>query len=156
MWTFLELVTNIQKNNFGLTCTYSLQLIDQLFYKANWGHRINLASNLQTDFKDNRYSIHYLKPRFVVCDSNLGASQFLVQRPPHNVVHEIVFVFSQCFKGQLISKAIYGLLTSPKKNNGWICFICIFTLQGKQIKLVRLFFGRIYGLPICFLILSDL
>ena len=131
MWTFLELVTNIQKNNFGLTCTYSLQLIDQLFYKANWGHRINLASNLQTDFKDNRYSIHYLKPRFVVCDSNLGASQFLVQRPPHNVVHEIVFVSSQCFKGQLISKAIYGLLTSPKKQTDKFV---LFAMKSKKAK----------------------
>ena len=37
-------------------------------------------------------------------------------------------------KGQLISKAIYGLLTSSKKMNGQICFVCFFTLHGKQIK----------------------
>ena len=39
--------------------------------------------------------------------------------------------------------------------NGWICFVCFFTLQGKQIKLICLFFGKIYSSPICFLILSD-
>ena len=38
-------------------------------------------------------------------------------------------------KGQLISKAIYGLLTSPKKTNGRICFVCFFTLHSKQIKI---------------------
>ena len=44
-------------------------------------------------------------------------------------------------KGQLISKAIYGLLTSPKK---------------RTEKFVRSFFGRIYGSPICCLKLTDL
>ena len=43
-------------------------------------------------------------------------------------------------KGQLISKAIYGLLTSSKKRNGGICFVCFFTLQSKQIEFIRLFF----------------
>ena len=55
------------------------------------------------------------------------------------------------FKGQLISKAIYGLLTSPKK---WS--VCFFTLHGKQIKFLCSFFGRIYSSPICFSILSNL
>ena len=55
-------------------------------------------------------------------------------------------------KGQLISKTMYGLLTSPKKR---ICFVYFFTLHGKQIKFVCSFFGRLYGLPICFLSLSD-
>ena len=34
-------------------------------------------------------------------------------------------------------EAIYGLLTSPKKTNGQICFVCFFTLHDKQIKFVR-------------------
>ena len=42
-----------------------------------------------------------------------------------------------------------------QKSNRRICFVCFFTLHGKQIKFVRSFFGRIYGSPICFLILSD-
>ena len=58
-------------------------------------------------------------------------------------------------KGQLISKAIYGLLTSPKYK-GQICFVCFFTLHGKQIKFVRSFFGRIYGAPNLLSVLSEL
>ena len=59
-------------------------------------------------------------------------------------------------KGQLISKADWRAMDSPKKTNGQICFVCFFTLHGKQIKLVSSFFGRIYGSPICFSISSDL
>ena len=43
-----------------------------------------------------------------------------------------------------------------QKTNGRIWFVCCFTLHGKQIKFVRLFFGRIYGSTICFWVLSDL
>ena len=35
-------------------------------------------------------------------------------------------------------------------------FCLLFNLHGKQIKFVRLFFGRIYGSPICCLKLTDL
>ena len=51
---------------------------------------------------------------------------------------QYIYQTEKPFKGQLISKAIYGLLTSPKK-----CFVCYFTLHSKQIKFVCLFFGRI-------------
>ena len=50
-------------------------------------------------------------------------------------------------KGQLISKAIYGLLTSPKKQTEEFV---LFAFLLKQIKFVCSFFRRIYGLPICF------
>ena len=50
--------------------------------------------------------------------------------------------YQEITKGQLISKAIYGLLTSPKIR---ICFVCFFTLHSKQIKFICLFFGRIYA-----------
>ena len=56
-------------------------------------------------------------------------------------------------KGQLISKADWRAIDSPKKQ---ICFVCFFTLHGKQIKFVRSFFGRIYGSSICFSIFSEL
>ena len=46
-------------------------------------------------------------------------------------------------KGQLISKAIYGLLTSPKKQTDDFVSLAFFTLHGKQIKFICLFFGRI-------------
>ena len=57
------------------------------------------------------------------------------------------------YKGQLILKAVYGLLTSPKKQTDEFD---LFALHGKQIKSVYLFFGRIYGSSICFSILSYL
>ena len=57
-------------------------------------------------------------------------------------------------KGQLTSKAIYGLLTSPKKQMDES--VLFFTVHGKQIKFVLSFFGRIYRTPICFPVLSDL
>ena len=38
----------------------------------------------------------------------------------------------------------------------FVFFFAFFTLHGKQIIFVFLFFGRIYGSPICFLILSYL
>ena len=53
-------------------------------------------------------------------------------------------------KGQLISKAIYDLLTSPKKRTDEFVSFPFFTLHGKQIKFVSLFSGRIYGSQICF------
>jgi hypothetical protein len=60
-------------------------------------------------------------------------------------------------KGQLISKADWRTIDSPKKpTDEFGLFLFFFTLHGKQIKFVRWFFGRIYGAPICFLILSDL
>ena len=65
-------------------------------------------------------------------------------------------IFCSLCKGQLISKTIYGLLTSPKKRNGRVCFVCFFTLHGKKIKFVCLFFGRLDGSPISFSISSDL
>ena len=43
-----------------------------------------------------------------------------------------------------------------QKTNIRTCFVCFFTLHDKQIKFVRFFGGRIYGAPICFLVLSDL
>ena len=33
-------------------------------------------------------------------------------------------------KGQLISKADWRAMDSPKKTNGRICFLCFFTLHG--------------------------
>ena len=59
-------------------------------------------------------------------------------------------------KGQLISKPIYGLLTSSKKRSDEFDLFAFLTLHGEQIKFVRSFFGRIYGSPICFLKLSNL
>ena len=44
----------------------------------------------------------------------------------------------------------YMISWFSQKTNGQIWFVCFFTLHGKQIKFVRLFFGRIYGSPICF------
>ena len=45
-------------------------------------------------------------------------------------------------KGQLISKADWRAMDSPKKTNGQICFVCFFTLHGKQIKFVLSFLGE--------------
>ena len=59
-------------------------------------------------------------------------------------------------KGELISKAIYGLPTSPKKRTDKFVFFAFFTLHGKQNKFVRSVFWRIYCSPIWFLVLSDL
>ena len=42
-------------------------------------------------------------------------------------------------KGHLISKANWRARFS-QKTKGRICFVCFFTLHGKQIKFVRLFF----------------
>ena len=52
---------------------------------------------------------------------------------------------NEAFKGQLILKAIYGLLTSPKKWTDEFVFLAFFTLHSKQIKFVCLFFVRIYA-----------
>ena len=51
-------------------------------------------------------------------------------------------------KDQVKPKADFQAVDSPKKMNGQICFVCFFACHGKQIKLVRLVFGRIYGAPI--------
>ena len=59
-------------------------------------------------------------------------------------------------KGQLISKADWRAMDSPKKQTDEFVFVCFFTLHGKQIKFVRSIFGRIYGAPICFSKLTDL
>ena len=45
-------------------------------------------------------------------------------------------------KGQLISKVIYGLLSSPKKQTDKFVLFAFFTLHGKQIKFVRSFLGE--------------
>jgi hypothetical protein len=61
-------------------------------------------------------------------------------------------------RGQLISKAIYGLLTSPKKRmDEFDLFAFLLFTANKSNSSVR-FLGesRIYDLPICFLVLSDL
>ena len=56
---------------------------------------------------------------------------------------------------QLISKAIYGLLTSPKKQTDeFVLFAFLLFIASKSNS--SGFFGRIYGSPICFLVLSDL
>ena len=55
-----------------------------------------------------------------------------------------------------LSNAIYGLLTSPKKRIDEFVLFAFFTLHGKQIKFFHSFFGRIYGAPICLLVLSQL
>ena len=39
-------------------------------------------------------------------------------------------------KVQLISKADWRAIDSPKKTNGRICFLCFFTLHSKQIKFI--------------------
>ena len=71
-------------------------------------------------------------------------------------LHITCYYTSLVDKGQLISKAIYVLLTSPKKRTNNFFFVCFFTHHGKQIKFVRCFFGRIYSSPICLLKLTDL
>ena len=62
-------------------------------------------------------------------------------------------VRKNCSKGQIKPKSRLARHRFSQKTNGWICF---FTLHGKQIKFVHSFFWRIYGSPICFLVLSDL
>ena len=60
-------------------------------------------------------------------------------------------------KGQLISKAIYSLLTSPKKTNRGICFVCFLRLTTNKTNSSIRFLGEFtYGSPICFLVLSYL
>ena len=60
------------------------------------------------------------------------------------------------FKGQLNSEANWHAIDSPKKGTDEFVLFAFFTLHGKQIEFVRLFFGRIYGVPNCFSVLSDL
>jgi allantoicase len=76
------------------------------------------------------------------------------KKTPQNIFSKLSQALNP--KGQLISKAIYGQLISPKKRMDKFVLFAFFTLRGKQIKFVRSFFGRINGSPICFLILSDL
>ena len=45
-------------------------------------------------------------------------------------------------KGQLILKPIYGLLTSSKKRTDKFDLFAVKSKKSKQIKFVRLFFGR--------------
>ena len=59
-------------------------------------------------------------------------------------------------KGQIKPKADWDAVDSPKKQKDKFFFLCFFTLHDKQIKFIRSFFGRIYGSPIRFSILSDL
>ena len=60
-------------------------------------------------------------------------------------------------KGQIKPKADWRAADSPKKRtNEQICFVCFFAFHDKQNKLVRLFFGRIYGGPKLLMVLSDL
>ena len=75
-------------------------------------------------------------------------------------VREGNFLIDQIFKnkstkGQLISKADWRIIDSPKKKRT-DKFVLFALLHGKHIKFVRSFFWRIYGAPICFLVLSDL
>ena len=57
------------------------------------------------------------------------------------------------FKGQLILKEIYGLLTSPKKRmDKFVLFAFLLFMAKNQIFCS--FFGRIYGATICFSVLS--
>ena len=56
----------------------------------------------------------------------------------------------ELFKGHLISKAIYGLLTSPKKRTDEFD---LFAMKGKKANKTNSsirFFGKIYGVTICF------
>ena len=60
------------------------------------------------------------------------------------------------YKGQLILKAFHGLLTSPKKRSyEFDLFAFLLFTANKSNSSIR-FFGRIYGLLICFSVLSDL
>ena len=46
-------------------------------------------------------------------------------------------ILNGLFKGQLISKAIYGLLTSPKKQT--IKFVCLLFYSSRQTNQIRPF-----------------
>ena len=48
------------------------------------------------------------------------------------------------FIAKLFSSNLWSANFSQKTNRR-ICFVCFFTLHGKQIKFVHSFFGRIYG-----------
>ena len=55
---------------------------------------------------------------------------------------KLVFILLIQFyaKGQLISKADWRAVDSLKKPNGQICFVCFFTVHGKQIRFLCSFF----------------
>ena len=59
-------------------------------------------------------------------------------------------------KGQLILKAIYGLLTSPKKRTDEFVLFAFLLFMANKSNLSVCFFWRIYGLQICFLKLTIL
>ena len=65
-------------------------------------------------------------------------------------------IYAISTKGEIKSKSRLARHRFSQKTNGRICFVFFFTLHRKQIKFVRSFFRRIYGVPICFLILSHL
>ena len=87
-------------------------------------------------------------------DENLGPS--IVTTVPEIIEKISITGFFWPPKGQLISKAIYGLLTSPKKRTGeFVLFAFLFFTANKSNSSVR-FFLRIWGAPICFSVLPDL
>ena len=53
-------------------------------------------------------------------------------------------------KGQIKPKAVWALRRFSQKTNERICFVCHEKQKSKQNKFVHSFFGRIYGVPICF------
>ena len=53
-------------------------------------------------------------------------------------------------KGQIKPKAGLEGCRFSQKTNERIWFVCCEKQKSKQIKFIRLFFGRIYGAPICF------
>ena len=66
------------------------------------------------------------------------------------------YLYLKLSKGQLISKADWRAIDSPKKRTGeFVLFAFLFFTANKSNSSVR-FFWRIYGSPICFLKLTDL
>ena len=55
-----------------------------------------------------------------------------------------------CPKGQIKPKAVWARQRFSQKTNKQICFGCREKQTSKQNKFICLFFGRIYGMPICF------
>ena len=51
-------------------------------------------------------------------------------------------------KGHLISKAIYGLLTSPKKRTDEFDLFAVKSKKANKTNSSVRFYGRIYGTPI--------
>ena len=59
-------------------------------------------------------------------------------------------------KGQLVLKAIYGQLTSPKKGTDEFLLFAFLLFTANKSNSSVCFFGRIYGAPICLRKLTDL